>query len=283
MNAMPRTVSVVIPAYNNADHLEATIRSVLAQDYDDFELIIADHSSTDATRQVMDAFSADERVTLLTTEAGGGAKRNWDRVSQAASGTYLKLLPGDDIIYPAMLREQVAALEAHPSAVLAATSRDVLNPNGAIVIKNRGLNGLIGLHDGKQVVRALVRAGSNVLGEPGCVMIRRDALEQGGWWDDRFPYLIDEATYARVLATGDFVGVQGPLAAFRLSAGQWSARLIDEQAGQAKAFHDSLLVDAPGTVSAADVRYGNLRAKIAARGRRLAYIYIGAKLRKSAR
>ncbi|AZS41052.1 Hyaluronan synthase [Microbacterium oxydans] len=66
-------VSVVIPAYNNAKVIGETIDSVLAQEGVDLELVIADHSSTDGTRAVIEQYESDPRVTLLDTPSGGGA------------------------------------------------------------------------------------------------------------------------------------------------------------------------------------------------------------------
>jgi glycosyltransferase involved in cell wall biosynthesis len=65
-------LSVVVPAYNNADFIADTMRSILQQDYEDFEVIVADHSSTDDTVAVLQKFAGDPRVTLLSTPAGGG-------------------------------------------------------------------------------------------------------------------------------------------------------------------------------------------------------------------
>ena len=60
-----------------------------------------------------------------------------------------------------------------------------------------------------------ITQGTNIFGEPGCVMMRRSVLESTGWWDSRWPYLIDQASYSRVLLEGSFVGVTGSLAGFR--------------------------------------------------------------------
>ena len=79
-------ISIVIPAYNNADYLDETMKTVLGQTYTNLEVIVSDHASTDATWTVMQRYRTDPRVTLLHTEAGGGALRNWNRVSQAATG-----------------------------------------------------------------------------------------------------------------------------------------------------------------------------------------------------
>lgn len=277
MERVQPLVSIVIPAYNNAEYLAQAIESALGQSYGNIELIVSDHSSTDDTFAVMRGFERDERVTLLSTPSGGGALRNWNRVSEAARGKYIKLLCGDDLLYPNIVGEQASALESSPTASVAASSRDVVNSRGRVVVRNRGLKGLRGVVPGHEAIRRTVVAGTNLLGEPGSVMFVREHLARVGFWDARFPYLIDEATYVRVLMSGDLAAVPGPLAAFRLSETQWSARLIHEQAAQTVGFHDALHEKRPDIITSADLKRGNTRARRTARGRRLAYLYVGAR------
>lgn len=61
---MSPRVSVVVPAYNNADFLAQTLRSVLDQSFEDFELIVSDHGSSDGTWDVMQTVADDPRVRL---------------------------------------------------------------------------------------------------------------------------------------------------------------------------------------------------------------------------
>ncbi|WEO78131.1 glycosyltransferase family A protein [Cryobacterium sp. SO2] len=274
-------VSIVIPAYNNADYLDDTMKSVLGQTYTNLEIIVSDHASTDDTWAVMQRYSSDPRVTLLHTEGGGGALRNWNRVSQAATGDLIKLVCGDDLLYPTIVAQQVAALVAEPGAVLAASPRDIVDANGVPVIKNRGLAGLVGVHDGTVAVRKTVTQGTNIFGEPGCVLMRRSVLEKVGWWDSRWPYLIDETSYSLVLLEGKFVGVPGSLAGFRISDSQWSVRLVAEQAAQAMGFHNWMAATRPDVVSGTDRLIGNTRARVMAQARRLAYIWLGRRMSKA--
>ncbi|MBB2922889.1 glycosyltransferase family A protein [Cellulomonas cellasea] len=276
---MTPRVSVVVPAYNNAEYIEATLESVLAQTYTDFELVVSDHASTDDTWERLQRFAADPRVRLLTTPAGGGARANWDRVSKEATGELLKLVCGDDLLYPTMLERQVEALDAAGEGTLVVTSsRDLVDGRGKVFLRARGLQGLSGRMSGRAALRAVVRSGSNPLGEPACVMFRRAALEAVGWWDDTYPYYIDAGTYAQVLLRGDLTVVDEPLAAFRVSASQWSVRLMRQQLEQAEGFHRRVHTLAPESVTPADVRRGNVLARVAAAQRRLAYAWLGSRM-----
>lgn len=268
-------VSIVVPAYNNEAYIRQTVESVLAQTFRDFELVVADHSSTDRTWGILSDFAADPRVRLLTTPTGGGAEANWNRVTEAARGELVKLVCGDDLLYPDMLARQVSALDAAgKGVVMVATSRDIVDAAGRPVVRNVGLAGLRGRVPGRQALRRSVRAGANVFGEPCCVLLRRDTLTAIGGWHGRPGYMIDQATYSRALLHGDLLAVPGPLAAFRISATQWSVHLAREQSRSAAQMHRTLAESEPGLLSATDVRLGNAMASLRALQRRLVYRYL---------
>jgi len=270
---MSPRVSVVVPAFNNAAYIEETIESILAQTYDDFELVIADHASTDATAQVISRFAGHPKVRLLDTPPGGGAARNWNRVTDAATGEFLKLVCADDLLYPTMLERQVAALDdAGERAVAVASQRDILDAAGRPMLRKQGLAGLSGVVDGRRATRRSALVGTNILGEPHCVLLRRAALvATGGWGDGRHSFLIDQAAYARVLMTGDLVALPESLGAFRVSDTQWSVRLAKEQHRQAADFHRQL-ADEFHLLSPAEVRIADLRAHVRAWQRRTFYL-----------
>lgn len=277
---MSARVSVVIPAYRNVRTIHDAVASVLEQDVDGLEVVIADHSSGDGTHAVLEEFATDPRLrSLEPTPLGGGAVRNWQRVTDAAEGEYLLLLPGDDLLRPGAIAALAGALDRHPHAVLAAGRRDILDAHGRVLIADRGLGPLVGEHDGPDAIRTTVRAGTNLLGEPGAVLLRRAALERAGGWDGRYAYLIDEASYARVLLDGKMVGVDATVAGFRVNTGQWSVALSREQARQAIEFHHRFAVEHPGVLTERDVRIGDLRARAAAAARRVFYVVHRRRLR----
>jgi glycosyltransferase involved in cell wall biosynthesis len=271
-------LSVVVPAFNNAGTLAETLRSILDQDGVDLELIVADHSSSDGTAEVMMGIADDRRVTLRSTPAGGGAGRNWNAVTDLARGEYVKLVCGDDVLRPGVLARQLALLQ-DTGAVLTACRRDIVDASGATLYRAWGLRGLDRRMPGTEALRRAVRAGSNLFGEPASVMMRRDALVESGGWDDRFPYLIDQATYSRVLLHGDFVPDPEVGATFRMSGSQWSVALVEEQSAQARAFHAWLSSEHPDVVSDADRRRGDFRAGLMARARRMSYRVLQRRMR----
>jgi len=279
---MPR-LTVVIPAYNNAAFIGDTMRSVLGQDHDDFELIVADHGSADDTLDVVRSFSDDPRLTVLETPAGGGAYANWKRVTDAADGEYLRLVPGDDLLAPGTLRAQVEALDAAPTAVLATSPRSLVDASGRTIVARRGASWPQHVTPGAEAVRRSVRAGTNIFGEPFCVTFRRSALDRSGGWYPAFPYLIDQATYCRTLLLGDHVSVPALAGGFRLSSTQWSVALAAEQSGQARGFHAELHRDRPDVVSAADRRLGDVRARVVAQLRRLVYVVLRRRMQNGPR
>lgn len=278
-------VSVVIPAYNNVSYIRNTLESVLNQDYEDYEVVIADHSSADATALVIEQFAGDKRLRILSpTVAGGGAKHNWQRVTQEARGELVKLVCGDDLIDPQLLSRQVAAFDLFPDLTLCAVRRRLVDETGSVIMPSRGIpKKLYGHHQGAKAVRATVHSGTNIFGEPCCIMMRADALQNIGGWDDTNPYVIDERTYCRVLledvkaGRGGFFGIEEALASFRVSANQWSVRLAKSQSAQVGEFHNNMHQMYPQVVSDSDVLAGNLQARAMAYGRRAVYFGLGIK------
>ena len=101
--------SVVIPLYNRADIVGDTIRSVQAQDWQDFEIVVIDDGSRDDPAPVIDAIG-DPRVRYIRQDnAGGGAARNHG--IKAARGRYIAFLDSDDLFLPGKLSIMAQALK----------------------------------------------------------------------------------------------------------------------------------------------------------------------------
>lgn len=113
----PPTVSIVMPCYNAAAHLATSVGSVLAQRFDDWELIAIDDGSRDTTLAWLES-QTDPRIRVHSQpNQGVSATRNAGL--QLARGRYLAFLDADDTWAPDYLQRMTAALDAHPGAVLA--------------------------------------------------------------------------------------------------------------------------------------------------------------------
>ena len=73
MNSDNRLVSIIMPSYNSEKYIETSIRSVVAQTYTDWELIIVDDCSTDGTEAIIRSFADDSRIRFLKNEKNSGA------------------------------------------------------------------------------------------------------------------------------------------------------------------------------------------------------------------
>ena len=107
-----KKVTVIIPAYGVERYIAATIRSVLAQTYRDFELLIIDDGSPDRSVEICRQFT-DPRIRILRqSNRGPAAARNLG--IRQATGAYIALLDGDDLWEPEKLEKHVTHLENHP-------------------------------------------------------------------------------------------------------------------------------------------------------------------------
>ena len=113
-------VSVLMTAYNREQFIAQSIESVLQQTCGDFELIICDDASSDATVAVAERYAArDSRIRIERNETNLGDYPNRNRVAAAARGRYLKFHDSDDLMYPHCLQVMVRALEGETTAGVA--------------------------------------------------------------------------------------------------------------------------------------------------------------------
>ncbi len=98
-----------------------SIESLLAQTFGDFELIVSDNASTDATRDVVASLaSVDPRIRYIRQSHNVGANRNYSIVAEVARGSYFKWTSSSDLCAPTFLSQCLLSLERNDDAVLAA-------------------------------------------------------------------------------------------------------------------------------------------------------------------
>jgi hypothetical protein len=114
------TVSVMIPAFNVAPYLEAALRSICMQTYQDLEVVVVDDGSSDDTGQIAEAYP-DDRVVVHREASRQGVAAARNRCVSLARGRLFAWMDGDDISLPARLAQQVAFLETNPEVSVVGT------------------------------------------------------------------------------------------------------------------------------------------------------------------
>jgi hypothetical protein len=123
-------VSVVIAVYNGERYLAEAIRSVLAQQFDDLELIVVDDGSTDRSAAIVREFT-DHRIRLLSNTTNVGLSRSLNRGVGEARGELVARLDADDIAEPERLARQISLLDAAPDVALVGSWYLELRDDGA--------------------------------------------------------------------------------------------------------------------------------------------------------
>lgn len=129
----PRTplLSIGLPVYNGAGHLREALESLVAQDVDDFELVICDNASTDDTPRICAEFAErDPRVRYVRNETNIGAAANFNRAFELCSGSYFMWASHDDVWEPSFASACIARLQAHPRAVLCTSLVRLIDDQG---------------------------------------------------------------------------------------------------------------------------------------------------------
>jgi glycosyltransferase involved in cell wall biosynthesis len=116
-------VSIIMPAYNVAPYVGEALRSALAQTFTDFEVIVVDDGSKDATAEIVNAIAQTDPRVRLVQQSNRGLAGARNTALRASRGEFFALLDSDDLWEPAFLAAQLAILEARPDI-------DIVTGNG---------------------------------------------------------------------------------------------------------------------------------------------------------
>jgi glycosyltransferase involved in cell wall biosynthesis len=199
-------VSICVPAYNAERWIGAALESALAQTYSNFELVVSDNSSTDATAEVARQFS-DPRLRVETATRTTSAAANHNRAVRLSRGEFVKFLHADDLLLPECVEEMVALALEDTRIGLVFAPREVLlegasDPEWAekFARPHEQFEGLERINDGRRLFGQLLDAGfeENWIGEPSAVLVRRETLDRVGLFNERIFQITDLELWARI-------------------------------------------------------------------------------------
>jgi glycosyltransferase involved in cell wall biosynthesis len=197
------TVSVLMPVYNVAgtarhrEYLATAVHSILAQDYDDWELVAVNDGSADATGPLLDGYArTDPRVRVLHLAKNVGIAAALNAGAAFARGRLLARMDADDISLPYRLRTQVGFLQRHPGIDLVGSGMYVVNEDSQVLRETR----LAECHE--DILRAVSTWGCPFI--HGSVLMRRAVFDRVGGYcpSPEWHFCEDFEMWFRVLCVG---------------------------------------------------------------------------------
>jgi glycosyltransferase involved in cell wall biosynthesis len=124
-------VTIGVPAFNGARHVRRSIESLVGQDYPNLKIVISDDGSTDETASICDEMAMTDPRIEVHRRSHLGERRNFNAVLAAARGPYFMWAADHDVWDSRYVSACVAALQAHPKAVLACSHTMLIDEDGA--------------------------------------------------------------------------------------------------------------------------------------------------------
>ncbi len=259
---MDTRFSIIMPAHNVAEYLEATLQSVRAQRWADFELIVVDDGSTDATPEILArAAQVDSRLRVITTPNQGVSCARNTGIAHA-TGTYLAFLDADDLWYPDHLEQAAAFFAQYPEVNWYATRFEVGTELPERDVAEDSASERAG--KGGAPVFTLLRffRSGHMRTWTSCVVLRRSALPEAELFPTELTQGEDTVAWMRFAARNPVLGCAAagsrPTAFYRMRAdsfcGSWRAAM-EKAVEKERRFYESFeSLEAPGREDARGFR-----------------------------
>jgi glycosyltransferase involved in cell wall biosynthesis len=196
-------VSIVTPSYNQSHFIEATIRSVLSQDYPQIEYFVVDGASTDGTADIIHKY--EDRLAWWVSEKDMGQTDAINKGFARATGKVLAWLNSDDTYEPGAVSAAVRYLQEHPNAGMVYGGCNYIDGNGDV----------IGQFQSRQTSYQRIRRGYNHIPQQ-TMFFRAELWKQVGPLDPSFHYAMDYDLWTRIAARTEIRYVPQTWANFRL-------------------------------------------------------------------
>ena len=194
-------VSIVTPSYNQSAYLEQTIQSVLDQENVSIEYIIVDGGSTDGSVEIIEKYT--ERLAWWVSERDSGQAEAINKGLARSTGEFVAWLNSDDLYLPAAVAQAAKVLEANPEVGFVFGDAITIDTQGKplnnLVFGDWGLEELVGFR---------------IICQPA-VFIRRSVLEQVGYLDSTYHFMLDHQLWLRIARVAPIQHVPSTWAAAR--------------------------------------------------------------------
>src|ERR1700722_718479 len=200
------TISVLLPVYNAEHYILQSVKSVLAQTFEDFELLVVNDGSTDRTLDILSGI-ADRRLRILSNPRNLGIVGSLNRAMSEAAGRYIARIDADDFCLPTRFAKQKSYLDRHPRTLIAGTEMSVLE-RGEIKRSRQPANA------DPRILRWMLHV-SNPVGHASMMFRAETVKELGTYLREEFKYAEDFDFSHRILRIGEITVMPDYLVIYR--------------------------------------------------------------------
>jgi glycosyltransferase involved in cell wall biosynthesis len=216
----PPKISVIIPVYNQANYLEDALQSVLAQTYHDYEIVVVNDGSTDASEEIANRYREKIRYIYQENRGLAGARNTGIRESK---GELIALLDSDDIWLPDYLERMVALTEENPQAAVFYCAARCVDEQGLLLKQIVGYQPV----ESADLYKYLLRSNFII---PSTITARKTAIEQINCFDQNLRSCEDWDLWLILLSSGYlFCGIPDVLTHYRIHVKSLSADVLKMQ------------------------------------------------------
>jgi glycosyltransferase involved in cell wall biosynthesis len=219
----PPLVSVIVPNYNHAPYLRKRLESILSQTFKDYEVIVLDDASTDASRDVLKPYQGRAGVQIVENSVNSGSPfKQWNKGVALAKGKYLWIAESDDWAANTFLERTVDIMERHPEVGLTYCQSWIVDADEKVVgLWIETLPERERSHWQSDFIRKGVDecrdylVERNVIPNASAILLRSDVYMQVGGADESFRLCGDWAMWVRMLCASDNAHISAPLNFYR--------------------------------------------------------------------
>ena len=217
------TVSVLLAVYNAERFVEEAVRSILAQSFKDFELILIDDGSSDRSPEILRKLQGEDERIRLTIRPNKGIPATANEMIAQARGRFLSLMDHDDIKLPHCIETEVNYLQSHPECVAVGTLSANIDAEGRIVRRRSKLS---------QTVKSITKRKAHFdtfppqipsISNPSA-LIRAEAMAQAGNYRPNLTYAHDFDLWFRLSAIGEIHQINQEHLHYRVHGGNTTVR-----------------------------------------------------------
>ena len=218
-------VSVIIPNYNHADHLQQRIDSVLNQSYENFEVIILDDCSTDDSQSIINSYRSHPAITHIEFNSvnTGSPFKQWKKGIESSKGEWIWIAESDDYADERFLEIMIRALNDHKNVGLIYCDSNIVSNYRAsqetfASLKNKRFNtdrwSENHINSGLYEIENYLLFGGTI-NNTSAVLFKRDVLLRANPFDISLRHIGDKYTFVKVLAKSNVIYVKDNLNYFR--------------------------------------------------------------------